>query len=63
MEVCIIIYENYIFLIQLKVQQQAMEMQLQPFAVLLRHTLDQIQEIDNSGFFSEPVSLDEVRTW
>lgn len=37
-----------------------MEMQLQPFAVLLRHTLEQIQDLDNSGFFSEPVSLEEV---
>lgn len=38
----------------------AMELQLQPFAVLLRSTLEQLVEKDTSNFFTEPVSLDEV---
>lgn len=38
----------------------AMELQLQPFAVLLRSTLEQLVEKDSSNFFTEPVSLDEV---
>lgn len=45
---------------QLKVHQMAMELQLQPFAVLLRSTLEQLVEKDTSNFFTEPVSLDEV---
>ncbi|XP_061178693.1 peregrin-like isoform X3 [Saccostrea echinata] len=45
---------------QLKVHQMAMELQLQPFAVLLRSTLEQLVEKDSSNFFTEPVSLDEV---
>lgn len=39
----------------------AMELQLQPFAVLLRSTLEQLVEKDTSNFFTEPVSLDEVK--
>lgn len=46
---------------QLKVHQMAMELQLQPFAVLLRSTLEQLVEKDTSNFFTEPVSLDEVK--
>ncbi|XP_048740220.2 peregrin-like isoform X2 [Ostrea edulis] len=45
---------------QLKVHHMAMELQLQPFAVLLRSTLEQLVEKDSSNFFTEPVSLDEV---
>lgn len=41
----------------------AMELQLQPFAVLLRSTLEQLVEKDTSNFFTEPVSLDEVKTF
>ncbi|XP_077073775.1 peregrin isoform X1 [Siphateles boraxobius] len=44
----------------LKVQELALEMQLTPFLVLLRSTLEQLQERDSSNFFTEPVPLSEV---
>ncbi|KAM3872024.1 peregrin isoform 2-T2 [Diretmus argenteus] len=44
----------------IKVQQMALEMQLTPFLVLLRSTLEQLQERDTSNFFTEPVPLAEV---
>uniref|UniRef100_A0A8C8CLY4 Peregrin n=1 Tax=Oncorhynchus tshawytscha TaxID=74940 RepID=A0A8C8CLY4_ONCTS len=44
----------------IKVQQMALEMQLTPFLVLLRNTLEQLQERDTSNFFTEPVPLAEV---
>ncbi|XP_067269026.1 peregrin [Pseudorasbora parva] len=44
----------------IKVQEMALEMQLTPFLVLLRSTLEQLQERDTSNFFTEPVPLSEV---
>ncbi|XP_012676288.1 peregrin isoform X1 [Clupea harengus] len=44
----------------IKIQQLALEMQLTPFLVLLRSTLEQLQERDTSNFFTEPVPLSEV---
>ncbi|XP_028848988.1 peregrin isoform X2 [Denticeps clupeoides] len=44
----------------IKVQQLALEMQLTPFLVLLRSTLEQLEERDTSNFFTEPVPLSEV---
>ncbi|XP_030640921.1 peregrin [Chanos chanos] len=44
----------------IKVQQMVLEMQLTPFLVLLRSTLEQLQERDTSNFFTEPVPLSEV---
>ncbi|XP_037334082.2 peregrin isoform X1 [Pungitius pungitius] len=44
----------------IKVQQMALEMQLTPFLVLLRSTLEQLQERDINNFFTEPVPLAEV---
>lgn len=41
-------------------QQMALEMQLTPLLVLLRSTLDQLQERDTNNFFTEPVPLAEV---
>lgn len=38
----------------------ATELQLQPFNVTLEHTLEQLQELDTSNIFAEPVPLDEV---
>ena len=38
----------------------ATEMKLQPFAILLRNTLDQLQEVDNGRIFAEPVDRKEV---
>lgn len=38
----------------------ALELQLQPFTLLLRQTLDQLQEKDTESIFAEPVSLEEV---
>lgn len=40
----------------------ALEMQLTPFLVLLRSTLEQLQERDTNNFFTEPVPLAEVNT-
>lgn len=48
--------------VQIKVQQMALEMQLTPFLVLLRSTLEQLQERDTNNFFTEPVPLAEVNT-
>lgn len=45
---------------QVKVQQAAMELELMPFTVLLRTTLDLLQEKDPAHIFAEPVSLSEV---
>ncbi|XP_061488463.1 bromodomain and PHD finger-containing protein 3 isoform X5 [Rhineura floridana] len=45
---------------QVKVQQAAMELQLTPFNVLLRTTLDLLQEKDPAQIFAEPVNLSEV---
>lgn len=44
----------------IKVQEMAMEMQLTPLLVLLRRTLEQLQERDTNNFFTEPVPLSEV---
>ncbi|XP_053326065.1 peregrin isoform X1 [Spea bombifrons] len=44
----------------IKVQQLALEMQLTPFLILLRKTLEQLQEKDTSNIFSKPVPLSEV---
>ncbi|XP_067095788.1 bromodomain and PHD finger-containing protein 3 [Osmerus mordax] len=45
---------------QLKLQQASLELQLTPVLVLLRSTLDQLQEKDNAQIFSEPVDVKEV---
>nr|XP_012421133.1 PREDICTED: bromodomain and PHD finger-containing protein 3 isoform X2 [Odobenus rosmarus divergens] len=45
---------------QVKVQQAAMELELMPFNVLLRTTLDLLQEKDPAHIFAEPVNLSEV---
>ncbi|XP_071624794.1 bromodomain and PHD finger-containing protein 3 isoform X2 [Heliangelus exortis] len=45
---------------QVKLQQAAMELQLTPFKVLLRTTLDLLQEKDAAQIFAEPVDLQEV---
>lgn len=49
-----------VFCVQIKVQQMALEMQLTPLLVLLRSTLEQLQERDTNNFFTEPVPLAEV---
>ncbi|KAJ8257742.1 hypothetical protein GJAV_G00189180 [Gymnothorax javanicus] len=45
---------------QVKVHQAALEMQLTPAQVLLRTTLDQLQEKDPAQIFAQPVNLKEV---
>ncbi|XP_077941393.1 bromodomain and PHD finger-containing protein 3 isoform X2 [Gasterosteus aculeatus] len=45
---------------QVKVHQEALEMQLTPMLVLLRSTLDQLQEKDTAQIFAEPVDIKEV---
>lgn len=44
----------------IKVQQVALEVQLTPFLILLRKTLEQLQEKDTSNLFTQPVPLSEV---
>ncbi|KAL8617955.1 hypothetical protein ACOMHN_052906 [Nucella lapillus] len=44
----------------LRLHQLCVEHQLQPFSLLLRQTLEQLQAKDADAIFSEPVSLDEV---
>uniref|UniRef100_A0A671W5K9 Bromodomain and PHD finger containing 3 n=1 Tax=Sparus aurata TaxID=8175 RepID=A0A671W5K9_SPAAU len=45
---------------QVKVHQAALEMQLTPMLVLLRSTLEQLQEKDTAQIFAEPVNIKEV---
>uniref|UniRef100_A0A3B4ZIZ5 Bromodomain and PHD finger-containing protein 3-like n=1 Tax=Stegastes partitus TaxID=144197 RepID=A0A3B4ZIZ5_9TELE len=45
---------------QMKIQQAALELKLTPALVLLRSTLDQLQEKDAAKIFSQPVNLSEV---
>ncbi|XP_028850792.1 bromodomain and PHD finger-containing protein 3 isoform X2 [Denticeps clupeoides] len=45
---------------QVKVHQAAMELQLTPALVLLRTTLEQLQEKDGAQIFTEPVDIKEV---
>ncbi|XP_053576948.1 peregrin isoform X2 [Bombina bombina] len=44
----------------IKIQQLALEMQLTPFLILLRKTLEQLQERDTSNLFNDPVHHTEV---
>ncbi|MGH0164393.1 UNVERIFIED_CONTAM: hypothetical protein FKN15_069017 [Acipenser sinensis] len=55
-----IIISVHCFVTLVKVSQAAMELQLTPFIVLLRTTLDQLQEKDSAQIFAEPVDLKEV---
>lgn len=50
----------YIISVQMKIQQAALELKLTPALVLLRSTLDQLQEKDTAKIFSQPVNLSEV---
>ncbi|KAF0034801.1 hypothetical protein F2P81_012559 [Scophthalmus maximus] len=45
---------------QMKIQQAALELKLTPALMLLRSTLDQLQEKDTAKIFSQPVNLSEV---
>ncbi|XP_040193683.1 bromodomain and PHD finger-containing protein 3 isoform X1 [Rana temporaria] len=45
---------------QVKLHQAALELQLTPFNVFLRATLDLLQEKDPANIFKEPVNLKEV---
>ncbi|XP_047225250.1 bromodomain and PHD finger-containing protein 3 [Girardinichthys multiradiatus] len=45
---------------QVKVHQSVLEMQLTPMLMLLRSTLDQLQEKDTAQIFAQPVNLQEV---
>ncbi len=46
---------------QIRLHQLALEMKLTPFLILLRHTMDALEEFDPTGIFAEPVSLKEVK--
>lgn len=46
---------------QMKLQQSVLEMQLTPFAIMLRAVLNQLQEKDQARIFTQPVSIKEVR--
>lgn len=50
----------YVITLQMKIQQAALELKLTPALVLLRSTLDQLQEKDTAKIFSQPVNLSEV---
>lgn len=47
--------------LQVKVHQTVLEMQLTPMLVLLRSTLEQLQEKDTALIFAQPVDIKEVR--
>lgn len=44
----------------MKLQQSVLEMQLTPFTILLRATLEQLKEKDQTRIFAQPVSVKEV---
>lgn len=44
----------------MKIQQAALELKLTPALVLLRSTLEQLQEKDTAKIFSQPVNQSEV---
>ena len=46
--------------VQMKVQQAVLELKLSPALVLLRSTLDQLQDKDSARIFSQPVNQAEV---
>lgn len=46
---------------QVRVHQTVVEMQLTPMLVLLRSTLEQLQEKDTALIFAQPVDIEEVR--
>lgn len=50
----------YVVAPQMKIQQATLELKLTPALVLLRSTLEQLQEKDTSKIFSQPVNLSEV---
>lgn len=50
----------YVIPLQMKIQQAALELKLTPALVLLRSTLDQLEEKDAAKIFSQPVNLSEV---
>ncbi|XP_057716243.1 bromodomain and PHD finger-containing protein 3 isoform X2 [Corythoichthys intestinalis] len=45
---------------QLKIHQAALELQLTPMLLLLRSTMDQLQDKDTAEIFAEPVNIKEV---
>ncbi len=45
---------------QMRLHQLAVEMQLTPFLILLRHTMDALDEKDVGSIFALPVSTEEV---
>ncbi|XP_024136512.1 bromodomain-containing protein 1 isoform X1 [Oryzias melastigma] len=45
---------------EMKLQQSVLEVQLNPFNILLRSVLSQLQEKDHYSIFAQPVSLKEV---
>ena len=47
-------------LLQLTVNEGCVRLQLEPLAVLLRHTLHQLQAQDTEDVFALPVPVDEV---
>ena len=46
--------------LQVRLKQLETEFRLQPFVVLLRNCLDQVQTKDTQNIFAEPVNLKEV---
>ena len=48
------------WLLQIKLQETLLEMQLTPFSILLRALLDQLQAKDQAKIFTQPVDVNEV---
>lgn len=46
--------------LQIKLQETLLEMQLSPFSILLRALLDQLQTKDQAKIFTQAVDVDEV---
>ena len=46
--------------LQIKLQESLLEIQLSPFSILLRALLDQLQTKDQAKIFTQPVDVSEV---
>jgi len=44
----------------MRLREMVVWMQLEPFTILLHHTIDQLQLADKANIFGRPVTLQEV---
>lgn len=52
---------SFCAVLQIKLQETLLEMQLTPFSILLRALLDQLQAKDQARIFAQPVDVSEVK--